>query len=164
MKKSVGNRQKHKNQKRAKIKRILKAASNIVRIQDTLVAAEEEADRTVVAEVEAGHIVAEADIAASAEVVAGHTVAAGEEVDHTAVEADIAASAEAEAEAGCTAAGVAAEEEVGCMDPGVSVVPDWTIHFGSFRLHVLRCVVEPRELVEFLREQVSAVRDWATKS
>jgi len=114
----------------------------------------------VAAAVEAGHTVAEADIAASAGVVADRTVAAGVVVaDHTAVAEDIAASAEAEA--GCT---VAAGEVAGCTDPGVSVLHDWTNRFDSFRHHVLPNVVAPRELVEYLRAQVSAERDWATKS
>lgn len=160
------SRQKNKNQKRAKIIEFiafLSAASNILDIHHTLVAAEAEAGRTGAAGAEAGHTVAEADIAASAEEGAGRTVAAGVEAGHTVVEADIAASAGVEA--GCTAdVAAAAGEEAGCRDPGVSVDLDWTTRFGFFRRYVLPNVVEPRELVEFLRGQASAERGWATKS
>ncbi len=161
------SRQKTKNQKRAKIIEfiaLLSAASNILDIHHTLVAAEAGAGRTVAAGAEAGHTVAEAGIAASAEEGAGHTVAAGVEAGHTVVEADIAASAGVEA--GCTAdVAAAGEEEAGCRDPGVSVDLDWTTRFGFFRRrHVLPNVVAPRELVEFLRGQASAEQGWATKS
>ena len=120
-----------------------------------IVAAEEEADRTVAcAGVEAVHTVASAP-----EAEAGRTVAPVVEADRTVASAEVevvhTVASAAEAEAGRTVA--AAEVGADCTHLPFWIVPD-SSHFGfdrrCCRHRVLLSAVEPRELVGFPRERV----------